>query len=157
MLDEKIVVATTRPETMLGDTAVAVHPDDKRYTHLHGKMLQHPFLDRQLPVIADTEVDMEFGTGAVKITPAHDQSDYEKGKRHNLAFINLLNDDGTYNDNAGEWKVSLYTCLQHSNLIIGGCQTIHCSTFCHSKVERKGSLHWCYGPPNVSPHLCQDQ
>ena len=102
--DEKIVVATTRPETMLGDTAVAVHPDDKRYSHLVGKMLQHPFVDRQFPVIADTEVEMDFGTGAVKITPAHDLADYEKGKRHNLPFINLLNDDGTFNENAGQWQ-----------------------------------------------------
>ena len=102
--DERIVVATTRPETMLGDTAVAVHPDDVRYQHLHGKLIQHPFIDRKLPIIADTEVDMTFGTGAVKITPAHDQADYLKGKRHNLPFINLLNDDGTYNENAGEWN-----------------------------------------------------
>ena len=101
---ERIVVATTRPETMLGDTAVAVHPDDMRYKHLHGKLIQHPFIDRKLPIIADTEVDMSFGTGAVKITPAHDMADYLKGKRHSLPFINLLNDDGTYNENAGEWN-----------------------------------------------------
>ncbi|KAJ3482542.1 hypothetical protein NLI96_g6905 [Meripilus lineatus] len=101
--DERIVIATTRPETMLGDTAIAVHPDDPRYTHLHGKFAVHPFLNRRIPIITDSiVVDMEFGTGAVKITPAHDPNDYEVGVRHNLEFINLLNDDGTYNANAGE-------------------------------------------------------
>ncbi|KAF8966826.1 tRNA synthetases class I-domain-containing protein [Flammula alnicola] len=101
--DERLVIATTRPETMLGDTAVAVHPDDPRYKHLHGKFLKHPFVpERRVPVITDSIiVDMEFGTGAVKITPAHDQNDYEVGKRHNLEFINILNDDGTLNANAG--------------------------------------------------------
>lgn len=103
--DEKVVVATTRPETLFGDTAVAVHPDDPRYKHLHGKTLQHPLLDRQVPVITDSEaVDMEFGTGAVKITPAHDPNDYKTGKRHNLEFINIFNDDGTFNENAGSYK-----------------------------------------------------
>lgn len=101
--DEKIVVATTRPETMLGDTAIAVHPDDARYKHLHGKFAVHPFLDRRIPIVCDDiVVDMEFGTGAVKITPAHDPNDYEVGVRHKLEFINLMNDDGTYNENAGE-------------------------------------------------------
>ncbi|KAF8737658.1 hypothetical protein AX14_012535 [Amanita brunnescens Koide BX004] len=100
--DEKLVIATTRPETMLGDTAIAVHPDDARYTHLHGKFAVHPFLDRRIPIITDSiVVDMAFGTGAVKITPAHDPNDYEVGVRHNLKFINILNDDGTLNDNAG--------------------------------------------------------
>ncbi|KAL5522197.1 VAS1 [Sanghuangporus sanghuang] len=101
--DEKIIVATTRPETMLGDTAIAVHPDDARYKHLHGKFARHPFVNRRLPIVTDAEaVDMEFGTGAVKITPAHDPNDYEVGKRHGLEFINILNDDGTFNANAGE-------------------------------------------------------
>ena len=100
--DEKIIVATTRPETMLGDTAIAVHPSDPRYTHLHGKFAKHPFLDRRIPIITDDIiVDMEFGTGAVKITPAHDPNDYEVGMRHKLEFINILNDDGTFNANAG--------------------------------------------------------
>ncbi|KDQ24550.1 hypothetical protein PLEOSDRAFT_1094347 [Pleurotus ostreatus PC15] len=101
--DEKIIVATTRPETMLGDTAIAVHPDDPRYKHLHGKFAKHPFVDRRIPIVADSIiVDMEFGTGAVKITPAHDPNDYEVGVRHKLPFINILNDDGTFNENAGE-------------------------------------------------------
>ncbi|XP_016841335.1 valine--tRNA ligase isoform X2 [Nasonia vitripennis] len=92
--DEKIVVATTRIETMLGDTAIAVHPNDKRYAHLIGKHAKHPFCNRKLPIIADTYVEMEFGTGAVKITPAHDPNDYEIGKRHNLPFITIFDDDG---------------------------------------------------------------
>ncbi|KAJ1723078.1 valine--tRNA ligase [Coemansia erecta] len=103
--DERIIVATTRIETMLGDTAIAVHPDDARYKHLHGKYVVHPFVDRRIPIIADAEgVDMEFGTGAVKITPAHDHNDYQMGKRQNLEFINLLNEDGTYNNNAGPYN-----------------------------------------------------
>ncbi|KAL6452315.1 VAS1 Valine--tRNA ligase [Candida maltosa Xu316] len=104
--DEKLTVATTRPETIFGDTGVAVHPKDPRYTHLHGKFVQHPFLDRKLPIVCDAEtVDMEFGTGAVKITPAHDQNDYNTGKRNNLEFINIYTDDGLLNENCGpEWK-----------------------------------------------------
>lgn len=103
--DEKLVVATTRPETMLGDTAIAVHPDDERYKHLHGKFAVHPFIEgRRLPIVTDTYVDKEFGTGAVKITPAHDPNDYEIGKRHNLEFINILNDNGTFNSNAGPYE-----------------------------------------------------
>ncbi|KAH7886737.1 tRNA synthetases class I-domain-containing protein [Phlebopus sp. FC_14] len=101
--DEKIVVATTRPETMLGDSAIAVHPDDSRYKHLHGKFAKHPFVERRLPIVADgVVVDMAFGTGAVKITPAHDPNDYDVGVRHGLNFINVLNDDGTLNANAGK-------------------------------------------------------
>ncbi|XP_014480884.1 PREDICTED: valine--tRNA ligase isoform X1 [Dinoponera quadriceps] len=92
--DDKIIVATTRIETMLGDTAVAVHPKDSRYAHYIGKYVRHPFCDRRIPILADEFVDMEFGTGAVKITPAHDPNDYEVGKRHDLPFINILNDDG---------------------------------------------------------------
>ncbi|EKM74711.1 hypothetical protein AGABI1DRAFT_65441 [Agaricus bisporus var. burnettii JB137-S8] len=102
--DEKIIVATTRPETMLGDTAIAVHPDDPRYKHLHGKLAVHPFVPgRKIPIVTDSIiVDMEFGTGAVKITPAHDPNDYDVGVRHSLECINILNDDGTLNANAGE-------------------------------------------------------
>jgi valyl-tRNA synthetase len=99
---EEIIVATTRPETMLGDTAVAVHPEDARYTHLHGKMLVHPFVDRLVPVITDAIlVDPKFGTGAVKVTPAHDFNDFATGKRHGLVEINILNKDGTLNEEAG--------------------------------------------------------
>uniref|UniRef100_A0A8C2KLS9 Valine--tRNA ligase n=1 Tax=Cyprinus carpio TaxID=7962 RepID=A0A8C2KLS9_CYPCA len=92
--DEEVVVATTRIETMLGDTAVAVHPNDSRYQHLKGKMVVHPFCDRKMPIVFDDFVDMSFGTGAVKITPAHDHNDYEVGERHKLPFINILDENG---------------------------------------------------------------
>lgn len=96
----EIVVATTRPETMLGDTAVAVHPEDTRYAHLHGKFAVHPVNGRRIPIITDAElVDPSFGTGAVKITPAHDPNDFATGKRHNLEFINILDDNGCLNSN----------------------------------------------------------
>ncbi|SJL02337.1 probable VAS1-valyl-tRNA synthetase [Armillaria ostoyae] len=100
---ERVVVATTRPETMLGDTAIAVHPDDERYRHLHGKYAVHPFVEgRRIPIVTDEMVDREFGTGAVKITPAHDQNDWEVGVRHNLEVVNIMNDDGTFNEHAGK-------------------------------------------------------
>ncbi|QIB66763.1 valine--tRNA ligase [Kineobactrum salinum] len=95
-----VIVATTRPETMLGDTAVAVHPDDERYRHLIGRLVELPLTGRQIPVIADDYVDPEFGTGCVKITPAHDFNDYEMGKRHNLQMINILDQNAVINDNA---------------------------------------------------------
>src|SRR5437763_12461551 len=101
----EIVVATTRPETMLGDTAVAVHPDDERYKALIGKKVRHPLLDRTFPIIGDAElVDPKFGTGAVKVTPAHSFEDFDSGKRHGLQFINILNLDGTLNANAGPFQ-----------------------------------------------------
>ncbi len=101
----EIVVATTRPETMLGDTAVAVHPDDERYQHLIGKFVQHPFVDRQIPIVADAIlVNPEFGTGCVKITPAHDFNDFEVGKRHDLPMINIFNEDATVNANGGKYE-----------------------------------------------------
>ncbi|KAI0124004.1 tRNA synthetases class I-domain-containing protein [Xylariales sp. AK1849] len=99
--DATIEVATTRPETMLGDTGIAVHPDDQRYTHLVGQFARHPFTDRLLKIVADNYVDPNFGTGAVKLTPGHDYNDYQLGKRHDLAFINILNEDGTLNHEAG--------------------------------------------------------
>ncbi len=99
---EKIQIATTRPETMLGDTAVAVNPDDERYKHLVGKMVRLPLADRLIPIIADDYVKSEFGTGAVKITPAHDPNDFEIGKRHKLAFIDIMNPDATLNDKVPE-------------------------------------------------------
>ncbi len=96
--------ATTRPETMLGDTAVAVHPEDERYQDLIGKMVWLPLADRKIPIVADTYVDREFGTGVVKITPAHDPNDFEVGKRHNLPEINILNDNATINKNGGKFE-----------------------------------------------------
>ena len=99
-----VTFATTRPETMLGDTAVAVNPKDARYQDIIGKTVMLPFVNREIPVVADEYVDMEFGTGVVKITPAHDPNDFEVGKRHNLPVINVLNDDATINANGGEFE-----------------------------------------------------
>ncbi|WP_148410030.1 valine--tRNA ligase [Murimonas intestini] len=98
-----VEIATTRPETLLGDTAVAVNPEDERYKDLIGKMLKLPLTDREIPVIADSYVDKEFGTGCVKITPAHDPNDFEVGKRHNLPEINIMNDDATINELGGKY------------------------------------------------------
>ena len=95
-----LIVATTRPETMLGDTAVAVHPEDERYRHLNGKSVRLPLAEREIPMIADEYVDPEFGTGCVKITPAHDFNDYEMGKRHDLPMINIFTKDACINENA---------------------------------------------------------
>ncbi len=98
---DTVSVATTRPETMLGDTAVAINPDDERYQHLLGKTIMLPLVKREIPVIADQFVDKAFGTGIVKVTPGHDPNDYEMGVRHDLEMINVMNDDGTMNENAG--------------------------------------------------------
>ncbi|WP_313431478.1 valine--tRNA ligase [Siminovitchia terrae] len=99
-----IEIATTRPETMLGDTAVAVHPEDERYKHLIGKAVILPIVGREIPIVADDYVDMEFGSGAVKITPAHDPNDFEIGNRHNLERVLVMNEDGTMNEEAGKYK-----------------------------------------------------
>jgi valyl-tRNA synthetase len=125
--DEKIVVATTRLETMLGDTAIAVHPSDKRYTHLHGKFVIHPFQNRKIPIVPDEYPDPEFGTGAVKITPAHDQNDFGVGKRNNLEFINIFTDDGQINENGAPFvglqrfdaRVAVLAALKEKGLYIG--------------------------------------
>ena len=101
--DEFIELATTRPETLLGDTAVAVHPDDERYKHLVGKTVTLPLVGREIPIIADTYVEMDFGTGVVKITPAHDPNDFEVGLRHNLPIINVMTDDAHINDEGGKY------------------------------------------------------
>ena len=126
--DEKIVVATTRLETMLGDTAVAVHPEDDRYKHLHGKYVVHPFNNRRIPIITDAElVDMSFGTGAVKITPAHDPNDYEVGIRHKLEFITMLAPDGSINSNGAPFtgmmrydaRMAVEEALKEKGLYVG--------------------------------------
>ena len=101
--DRFLEIATTRPETMLGDTAIAVHPDDERYKDIVGKMVLLPLVNKEIPIVADYYVDKEFGTGAVKITPAHDPNDFEVGKRHDLPEINILNDDATINDLGGKY------------------------------------------------------
>ncbi len=101
---EFLTFATTRPETMLGDTAVAVNPDDDRYKHLHGRTVWLPLVNKPIPVVTDEYVDTEFGTGVVKITPAHDPNDFEVGKRHNLPEVNIMNDDATINANGGKYE-----------------------------------------------------
>ncbi len=124
--DDYIPVATTRPETILGDTAVAVHPDDARYRHLIGKTALVPMLNRRIPVIADDYVAQEFGTGALKVTPGHDPNDYALGQRHNLSIVNVMNRDATMNENAGpyagldrfECRKRLWTDMQAAGLTI---------------------------------------
>src|SRR3712207_96469 len=103
--DEFLEIATTRPETLLGDTAVAVNPNDERYSHLIGKKLMLPLVNREIPIVADDYVDVEFGTGAVKITPAHDPNDYQVGVRHDLPQIVILNEDGTIVERSEERRV----------------------------------------------------
>jgi valyl-tRNA synthetase len=137
--DQTIEVATTRPETMLGDTGIAVHPQDDRYKDFIGKTAQHPIIaDRKLRIIADEYVDREFGTGAVKLTPAHDHNDFNLGKKHGLPFINILNEDGTLNCNAGPYagekrfnarygviaelkKLGLYTKQESNKMVVPLC------------------------------------
>jgi valyl-tRNA synthetase len=150
---EGVIVATTRPETMLGDTAVAVHPKDKRYKHLIGKTVILPIMNRELPVVADEYVDMEFGTGAVKITPAHDPNDFEIAQRHNLASVLVTNDDGTMNENAGKYRgvpekkcrllvadelkeLGLLVKVEDYKHNVGTCYR------CHTTVDPVTSLQW---------------
>ena len=121
--DEYLVVATTRPETMFGDTAVAVNPEDERYKHLVGKNVILPIVGKPIPVVGDEHADMEFGTGCVKITPAHDPNDFEVGLRHNLPVVRVMNDDGTMNENAGKYcGMDRYECrkLLEKDLEEGG-------------------------------------
>ncbi len=101
---EFLTFATTRPETMLGDTAVAIHPEDERYAHLIGRSVLLPIVNKVIPIVTDTYVDREFGTGVVKITPAHDPNDFEVGKRHNLPVVNIMNDDAVINENGGKYQ-----------------------------------------------------
>ncbi len=149
-----VEIATTRPETLLGDSAVAVNPKDERYTDLVGKMLKLPLTDREIPVIADEYVDMEFGTGCVKITPAHDPNDFEVGKRHNLPIIHMMNEDATIKEGVGgkyagmdryEARKVMVKDLEEQGLLVktephkhnvGTCQR------CHTTVEPTASLQW---------------
>lgn len=126
--DETIEVATTRIETMLGDTGIAVHPEDDRFKHLVGKNAVHPFIEgRKLPIVADEYVDREFGTGAVKLTPAHDPNDFNLGQTHKLKFINILTDDGLMNENTGSFKgqkrfdarYTVQEALKEKGLLVG--------------------------------------
>ncbi len=151
--EETITIATTRPETMLGDTAVAVNPADKRFESLVGKTLLLPLTDRKIPVVADEYVDPEFGTGAVKITPAHDPNDFEVGLRHNLPVIRVMNDDGSMNDLAGAYagldryearrrivaemeRLGLLVKIEPHSHNVGHCYR------CHSTVEPIVSKQW---------------
>ncbi len=150
----ELVVSTTRPETMLGDTAIAVHPDDERYRHLHGRFARHPFLPRRIPVITDAElVDPEFGTGVVKVTPAHDPNDFATGKRHGLEEISILNLDGTLNEQAGpfagmdrfEARKAVMAALAEQGLARG--RRVHAMTLprcqrCAEVVEPMISTQW---------------
>ena len=150
---EFLVVATTRPETMLGDTAVAVHPEDERYQRLIGKKVLLPLVDREIPVIADTYVDREFGTGVVKITPAHDPNDFEMGKRHSLPEIDVMTPDGRMNDAAGKYaglerfaaRGRIVADLQELGLIESVKEHMHavgtCDR-CKSIVEPRISTQW---------------
>ena len=115
--NEKLTVATTRPETLLGDTALAVNPRDIKYKDLVGKTVNLPIVNREIPIVADDYVDSEFGTGCVKITPAHDFNDFEVGKRHSLPIINILNFDGTLNENVPEKFIGLTTEEARKNIL----------------------------------------
>ena len=163
--NESLVVATTRPETMLGDTAVAVHPEDERYKHLLGKKALLPLMNREIPIIADEMVDREFGTGAVKITPAHDPNDFEVGKRHQLAEINVLTDDAHMNAEAGEYagldrfeaRKKIVEDLKSQGLLVktaahtlslGLCER------CKTVVEPRASTQWfCKMKPLAEPAI----
>lgn len=151
--DEYLEIATTRPETMLGDSGIAVHPEDERYSHLVGKTAILPLVGRELPIVADDYVDKEFGTGAVKMTPAHDPNDFEVGKRHNLEEINVMNDDATMNDLAGKYAgMDRYECrkalladleeagylikIEKHDHAVGTCYR------CHTTIEPRLSLQW---------------
>jgi valyl-tRNA synthetase len=151
--NQSIVVATTRPETMLGDTAVAVHPDDERYKHLVGKSVILPLMNREIPIIADSYVDREFGTGAVKITPAHDPNDFEVGKRHHLPEIDVMTADGHMNHAAGKYagverfaaRARIVADLKELGLLEGVKEHSHAVGVCDrckSVVEPRISTQW---------------
>ena len=150
---EYITVATTRPETMLGDTAVAIHPEDERYLHLHGKKLRLPLMDREIPIVVDAWVSREFGTGAVKVTPAHDPNDFALGERHHLPSINVMDDRGHINDNGGPYaglerfaaRKTIVRDLEERQLLVGIKDHVnnvgHCDR-CKTVVEPRLSTQW---------------
>ena len=151
--DEKLRLATTRPETMLGDTAVAVHPEDERYQHLIGKTCIVPVLNKEVPIVADDYVDREFGTGVVKITPAHDPNDFEVGVRHDLPRICVMNDDGTMNEKAGrfcgmdrmEARKEIVAQLKEEGHLVEIEDITHavgCHERCHVPIEPMIKLQW---------------
>ena len=151
--EEYLEIATTRPETLLGDSGIAVHPEDERYIHLVGKTAVLPLVGRELPIVADEYVDKEFGTGAVKMTPAHDPNDFEVGKRHQLEEINVMNDDATMNELAGKYAgMDRYECrkalvadLDEAGYLIRVKKHDHAVGTCyrcHTTVEPRLSLQW---------------
>ncbi len=150
---ESITVATTRPETMLGDTAVAVHPDDERFRRLIGKKVRLPLTEREIPVVADGIVDREFGTGAVKVTPSHDPNDFELGKRHHLPEVDILNDDGTLTAAAGPYAgmerfaarkevVAALTAQELLEKIVNHTHSVGVCDRCKTVVEPRVSTQW---------------
>ncbi|HLI03669.1 MAG TPA: valine--tRNA ligase [Terracidiphilus sp.] len=151
--DDFITVATTRPETMLGDTAVAIHPDDERYKHLHGKKLRLPLMNREIPITLDEWVSREFGTGAVKVTPAHDPNDFALGERHNLPSINVMDDRGHINEHGGPYagleryaaRKKIVADLEAQGLLAGIRDHVnnvgHCDR-CKTVVEPRLSTQW---------------
>jgi valyl-tRNA synthetase len=150
---EFLTIATTRPETMLGDVAVAIHPEDERYTHLHGKKLRLPLMNREIPIILDEWVSREFGTGAVKVTPAHDPNDFALGERHHLPSINVMDDTATINENGGGYagldryvaRKKIVHDLEEQGLLAGVKDHVHnvghCDR-CKTVVEPRLSTQW---------------
>jgi len=151
--DEFVEIATTRPETMIGDTAIAVNPNDERFKHLIGKKAILPLVGREIPIVADEYVDMEFGTGCVKITPAHDPNDFEVGKRHNLEEINVMNDDATMNEKAGKYagmdryeaRKAMVEDLKEQGLlvkIVDHSHNVGTHDRCKTTIEPMAKLQW---------------
>ena len=147
--DDYVVVATTRPETMLGDTAVAVNPNDDRYKDIVGKRVFLPIVNKYIPVVADRYVDMEFGTGVVKITPAHDPNDFKVGKRHDLEIINILNEDGTLNEKAGKYEGM--TTLEAREEIVKELKDIGALVKIEPHVHNVGSCYRCHH--TIEPYI----
>lgn len=147
--DDYVVVATTRPETMLGDTAVAVNPNDDRYKDIVGKRVFLPIVNKYIPVVADRYVDMEFGTGVVKITPAHDPNDFKVGKRHDLEIINILNEDGTLNEKAGKYEGM--TTLEAREKIVKELKDIGALVKIEPHVHNVGSCYRCHH--TIEPYI----
>ena len=151
--DEEFVIATTRPETMLGDTGVAVNPNDERYRHLIGKTVILPLMNREIPIVADEYVDMEFGTGVVKMTPSHDPNDFEVAKRTGLAFLNIFTEDAHVNENGGKYqglerfaaRKAILADLEEQGLLVGVKDhknaVGHCYR-CNSVIEPRVSTQW---------------
>jgi valyl-tRNA synthetase len=162
---ESLIVATARPETMLGDTAVAVHPEDERYKHLIGKKALLPLMNREIPIIADEMVDREFGTGVVKITPAHDPNDFELGRRHKLPEIDVMTDDGRMNSNAGKYaglerfkaRHKVVEDLKAQGLLEKVNEHVHAIGICERSktiVEPRISTQWfCKMKPLAEPAI----